>query len=176
MSHSQLLVLFLQTVQIFSIFGCKEYNQSVFGTDHLVMSMCRAFSCVVGRGLHSLSKTLLAFALLHFAFQGKICCYSRYLLTSYFCISVPYDEKDTFFGCQFQNVLQIVIELVSFFSISGWVIDLDYCDIEWFALEMNRDHSVVFEAAPKYCIQDSFVDYKGFSSVQFSHSVVSDSL
>ena len=25
------------------------------------------------------------------------------------------------------------------------VIDLDYCDIEWFALEMNRDHSVIFE-------------------------------
>ena len=24
-------------------------------------------------------------------------------------------------------------------------IDLDYCDIEWFALEMNRDHSVLFE-------------------------------
>ena len=28
---------------------------------------------------------------------------------------------------------------------------LDYCDIEWFALEMNRDHSVIFETAPKYC-------------------------
>ena len=25
---------------------------------------------------------------------------------------------------------------------SGWGIDLDYCDIEWLALEMNRDHSV----------------------------------
>ena len=24
-------------------------------------------------------------------------------------------------------------------------IDLDNCDIEWFALETNRDHSVVFE-------------------------------
>ena len=29
---------------------------------------------------------------------------------------------------------------------------LDYCDIEWFALEMNRDHSVVFEIVPKNCI------------------------
>ena len=26
-----------------------------------------------------------------------------------------------------------------------WGIDLDYCDIEWFALETNRDHSVFFE-------------------------------
>ena len=33
-------------------------------------------------------------------------------------------------------------------------IDLDYCDIEWFALEMNRDHSVSFEIASKYCISD----------------------
>jgi len=28
------------TVQSFSIFGCKKYNQSDFGVDHLVMSMC----------------------------------------------------------------------------------------------------------------------------------------
>ena len=29
-------------------------------------------------------------------------------------------------------------------------IDSDYHDIEWFALEMNRDHSVIFEIVPKY--------------------------
>ena len=28
---------------------------------------------------------------------------------------------------------------------------------------MNRDHSVIFEIAPKYCILDSFVDYDGYS-------------
>ena len=42
------------------------------------MSMCRIFSCVVGRGcllwpVCSLGKTLLAFALLHSVFQGQIC-------------------------------------------------------------------------------------------------------
>ena len=42
-------------------------------------------------------------------------------------------------------------------------IDLDNCDIEWFALEMNRDHSVVFEIASKYCISDSLVDHEGYS-------------
>ena len=41
--------------------------------------------------------------------------------------------------------------------------DLDYCDIEWFALEMNRDHSVIFEIASKYCILGSFVDHDGYS-------------
>ena len=42
--------------------------------------------------------------------------------------------------------------LLQFFSVTGWGIDLDYCDIVWFALETNRDHSVVFEIASKYCI------------------------
>ena len=46
---------------------------------------------------------------------------------------------------------------------TGWGIDLDYCDIEWFALEMNKDHSVIFEIASKYCILDSFVDHDGYS-------------
>ena len=31
-----------------------------------------------------------------------------------------------------------------------WGIGLDHHDIEWFALEMNRDLSVVFEIASKY--------------------------
>ena len=48
-------------------------------------------------------------------------------------------------------------------SITGWGIDLDYCDIEWFALETNRDHSVVIETASNYCISDSFVDYDSYS-------------
>ena len=46
---------------------------------------------------------------------------------------------------------------------TGWGIDLDYCDIEWFALETNRDRSVVFEIASKYCILDSSVDHDGYS-------------
>ena len=48
-------------------------------------------------------------------------------------------------------------------SVTRWGIDLDYHNIEWFALEMNRDHSVVFEIASKYCISDSFVDHDGYS-------------
>ena len=55
----------------------------------------------------------------------------------------------------------------------GWGIDLDYCDTEWFALEMNRDHSVIFEMASKYCISDSFVDHGySISSEGFLSTVV----
>ena len=62
----------------------------------------------------------------------------------------------------------------SFFSITGWGIDVGYCDNEWLALEMNRDHSVILEIASKYCILDSFVDCDGysFSSKAFLPTVV----
>ena len=48
------------------------------------------------------------------------------------------------------------------FCITGQGLDLDYCDIEWFALETNRDYSVIFEIASKYCILDSFVHYDDY--------------
>ena len=125
--------------------------------------MCRVFSCVVERGyllwpVHSLGKILLAFAPLHFVLQGQIC-----LL---FQISLPT------FTFQSPKMKRTYIEgLVglskpfnfSFFIMTGWSIDLDYSDIECFALETNRDHSVIFEIAPKYWILDSLVDYGGYS-------------
>ena len=72
-------------------------------------------------------------------------------MTSYFFILVPYDEKEIFWGFLFQKVLQVFIEPFNFcfFGISGWGLDLDYCDIEWFVLETNQDYSVIFEIAPK---------------------------
>ena len=51
----------------------------------------------------------------------------------------------------------------SFFSVTGWGIGLDYRAIEWFDLETNRDHSVIFETASKYCISECFVDDDGYS-------------
>ena len=51
----------------------------------------------------------------------------------------------------------------SFFGFSGWDIDLDYCNAEWFALEKNQNHFVIFEITSKYCISDSSVDYESYS-------------
>ena len=61
--------------------------------------------------------------------------------------------------------LYLFIDLftLSFSTISGWVIDLHYCDIERFPLERNRVHSVILETASKYCILDSSVDYERYS-------------
>ena len=76
-------------------------------------------------------------------------------------------------------VLKSLVGLVepfkfSCFSITAWGIDLAYCYIEWFALEMSRDHSVIFETAPKYSISNSFVDSEGYSisSKRFLPTVV----
>ena len=59
-------------------------------------------------------------------------------------------------------------------SASSALLDLDYSDIAWFALEMNRDHSFIFETASKYCISDYFVDHDGYSisSKRFLPTVV----
>ena len=57
---------------------------------------------------------------------------------------------------------------------TGWGIDSDYCAVQWLASVMNRDHSVVYEIASKYCISDSFVDHEGspMSSKGFLPTVV----
>ena len=92
----------LLTVYSFSIFGCKEYNQCDFGIDHLVMSMCRIFSCVVGRGcllwpVCFLGKTLLAFALLHFVLQGQIYLLLKVSLDFILLPSSPMMKRKSFF-------------------------------------------------------------------------------
>ena len=51
---------------------------------------------------------------------------------------------------------------------------LDYCDVEWFALETNQDHSVIFEFDPSTAFQ-TLGDYEGYfiSSKGFLLTVVS---
>ena len=108
-----------------------------------VLTICRVICCDVGRGCflqpaYSLGKTLLAFALLHLYSTAKLVHYSRYLLTSYFCIPVPYDEKDVFFGVISKRSFSVIEPLnFTFSGISGWSIDLDYCNLEWSADEQE---------------------------------------
>ena len=44
--------------------AAKSHNQSDFGIDHLLMSMCRVFSCVVGRGCFPLTSAFSGITLL----------------------------------------------------------------------------------------------------------------
>ena len=115
--------------------------------------------------MHSPGKTLLTFALLHSVFQGQICLLFQVFPDFLLCIPVPYNEKDIFFWVLVLKGLvgrhrTAQLQLLQHY----WMgIGLDYRDIEWFALEMNREDSVVFEIASKYCISDSFVDHDGYS-------------
>ena len=55
------------------------------------------------------------------------------------------------------------MEQVNFsFGISGWGIDLDCCDVEWFALEMNWDILLILRLHPRTAFQ-ALVDYDGYS-------------
>ena len=63
-----------------------------------------------------LAKLLLALPCFILYSKVKLVCYSRYLLTSYFCIPVSYDEKDIFF----------VVVVVVNFSVS-YLFAFSYC-------------------------------------------------
>ena len=138
---------------------------SLIFIDHLVMSMWRDVSCVVERGCLlwpecSLGKTMVGFVLLHFVFQGQTCLLLQVSLDFLLFIPVPYDEK-TFFWLVLEGLVGLhrTVQL-QLLHICGWCIDLDYCDIKWFALETNRVHSVIFETASKYCISGSLLTMK----------------
>ena len=104
---------------------------------------------------------MLAFDLLHFLLQGQTCLLVQVSLDFLFQHSSALWWKGHLL---LVLVLEGVIGLHRTIQIqllwqkclghrSGFLWCL------WFALEMNQDHSVIFETAPKYCISDSFVDY-----------------
>ena len=128
------------------------------------MSMCRVFSCVVGRGcllwpVCYLSKSLLAFAVLHFVLQGQICLLLQLSLDFLLLHSSPHDEKDTFFFCLFVLVLEDLVGLHRTVPIhlwhSGWGVDLYYCNMNglpwkrteiilcWFMIKWNSSCKVL---------------------------------
>ena len=104
-----------------------------------------------------LAELLLAFVLLHSVVQGQICLLLQESLDFLLLHFIPLWWKGHLFLVLVIEGLLGLLEPInfSFFGISGWGIDLDYCDTEWFAVETNRDHSVIFEIASKYCISDS---------------------
>ena len=128
---------------------------------HLLDSWKRVFAMT---SMFSWTK-LFAFALPHFILQSQTCLLFWVSLEFLLLHFNPLWWKRHLF------LVLVLEDLVGLRRTSQlqllqhwWLgIDLDYCDVEWFALETNWDHSVIFEIAPKYCILDSFVDYVGYS-------------
>ena len=135
------------------------------------MSICRVFSCVVGRGcllrlVHSLGKTLLA-----------LTCFIPYSIPRPNFPVTPGVSWLPTFAFQSPIMERTYILAVSSKRSVGLhkTVQLQLLQRYWlghrlgllwywrFALEMNRDHSVAFEIASKYYISDSFVDHYGYS-------------
>ena len=143
------------------------------------MSMCRVFSYVVGRG----------------CLLWPVCSLGKILLASFctprpnfpvipgvswlptFCIPVPYNvlKRHLFWVLVLDGLVglhrTIQLQLLQCYWLGHWL------GLPWYwmvCLETNRDHSVIFDIVPKYCILDSFVDYEGYSisSKEFLHTVV----
>ena len=143
----------------FSIFGCKEYNQSDFSIDYLVMSMCRVFSCIVGRGcllwpVCSLGKTLLDFDLLHFVLQGQFCLLLQVSLDFLLLHSSPLSwNRHIFCMLVLKGLVGLHITIQLQLLQHCWLVH--GLGLLWYwrvSLETNRDHSVVIEIASKYFI------------------------
>ena len=114
----------------------------------------------------SLYRALLPFPLVYFIFQGQTWLLFQVSLNFLLLHSYSLWWKGYLFSISSRMSHRSFIERFSFsfFGISSWGIVLDYCTIEWFTLEMNWDHSVIFEAAPRYYILDSFVVYEDCST------------
>ena len=67
------------------------------------MSMCRIVSWVVWKKVFTMTNVLSLPCFILYS-KVKLACYSRCLFTSYFCIPVPYNEKDIFWEALFLEV------------------------------------------------------------------------
>ena len=119
------------------------------------MAMCRVISCVVGR-----------WCLLWPSRQNSV-----RICPASFCTpspNLPLISGISWFPTfAFQSPMMkrtsfLVLVLEGLIGLHR-TIQLQLLQHDWFALETNQDHSVIFEIAPKYCILDSFVDYEGYS-------------
>ena len=136
----------------------------------MVMSMCRVFSCVVGRGcllwpVHFLGKTLLVFALLHSVFQGQICLLLQVFLDFLLLHSSPLEWKGHLFWVLVLKGLvglhrTIQLQLLQCYWLEHRLRLLWY----WIVFLDNEQSSFCrFWVASKYCILDCFVDHDGYS-------------
>ena len=132
------------------------------------MSMCRVFSCVVGRGcllwpVHFLGKTLLVFALVHSVLQGQICLLLQVFLDFLVLHSRPLWWKEYLFWVL---VLEILVDLHR--TVQRQLLQhywLGHRLLWYWMVCLGNEQRLFchFEIASKYCVSDSFVNYYGYS-------------
>ena len=153
MSHSQLLVLFFWLYRAFPFLAAKNIINLI-----LVLTIwwcpCVESSLVLLEEGVCYDQCILL-AKLYWPLpcfipysKAKFACYPRCFLTSYFCIPVPHNEKDIFFWVLVLKGLvglhrTVQLQLLQRYRLGQRLGLLWY----WmFALETNRDHSVLYWA------------------------------
>ena len=129
------------------------------------MSMCRVISCVIGRGcllwpVCSLGKTVSLWPALFCSPRLNLPVTPGVSWLPTFPFQSPIMKRTSFFVCVCVLVLEdlvglheaIQLKLLWHYWLGHRLGFLWYCMV---CLEMNRDHSVVFEIASKYSILDS---------------------
>ena len=107
-----------------------------------------------------LANSVSLFPVSFFFFNVKLACYTRDILSSYFCIPVPYIEKDIFFFFFFLVLFKwslghhraVQLQLLQHYW-SGYRLGLT-----WYRIVLLRNEQrsfCCFEIAPNYCILDS---------------------
>ena len=96
-------LVFADCIELLHLWLQRIYNQSDFSVEYLLMSMCKVFSCVVGRRcllwpMCSLGKILLASARLHFVLQGQTCLILQVSFDFLLLHSSPLWWKEHLFG------------------------------------------------------------------------------
>ena len=101
------------------------------------MSMCRVFSCVVGRGCSlwpvcSLGKTLLTFALLHSVLQGQTCLLLQVFLSCLlvFKLRAPGPMNIFFLSWILFYWISVFVLLKGIEPISIYLYSKEYCILE----------------------------------------------
>ena len=98
---------------------------------------------------------LLDFALFHFVLQDQTCLLLQVSLDFQLLHSSPLWWVGYLFLVSVLGGIVGLHRIIQLHLLQHCSWGVDYCDVEWFALETNRDHSVIFEMASKFCISDS---------------------
>ena len=135
----------------FSIFGCKDNNQSDVSIEHLVIPCAESTLVLLDQGAcyklcaDSLGRALLAFYWSPFVLQCQSCLLFQVCLDFLHLHSIPLWRKGSLF-CFWMLVLDGFVSLhttvpLQLLPCTRQETGLDYCTIEWFVLETKRDPS-----------------------------------
>ena len=129
--------------------------------------MCRVFSCVVGRGcllwpVYSLCKTVSLCPASFCTPRPNLSVTPDFSWLPTFAFQSPIMKRTPFWVLVLEGLVGLhrTVQLLQHYWLGHRLGLLWYWMV---CLGNNRDHSVVFEIASKYCISDSLVNSDGYS-------------